>query len=215
MIGHLSGTLLETTTTHPFGWLVGVGSESTGIVGYQVLVPASPEYAMEPVGARVKLWVHTHVREDAFDLFGFRTSEEKELFESLIHVAGIGPKSALGIMAAAPAEKLIHAILDEDKSYLVGLPGIGKKTAERVILESKDLIRKKLEGGRLASLSKASPAKNFPAPSYKSTLRDEACLALVGLGYKEAEAFERVERVLSRPERPARVEDLIKSALQN
>jgi Holliday junction DNA helicase RuvA len=134
MIAHLRGTLLE---KHPNQVVV----EAAG-VGYDVMIPVSTFSALTDVGAEVRLRIHTHVREDAISLFGFVSQEEKSLFEKLISVSGIGPKLAITVLSGLATSELIQSIRSGQVANLVRIPGIGKKTAERMVLE----LRDKLEG---------------------------------------------------------------------
>lgn len=111
-----------------------------GGVGYDVTIPVSTYSEVPEVGAEVRLRIHTHVREDAFSLFGFATELEKSLFEKLIGVSGIGPKLAVTVLSGLRAEDLVQAIRSGDLPRLVKVPGIGKKTAERMVLELKDKV---------------------------------------------------------------------------
>src|SRR6516165_2861432 len=132
MIALLRGTLLE---KHPNQAIV-----ETGGVGYDVTVPVSTYTHLPEAGSEVKLRIHTHVREDALALFGFLTQDEKTLFEKLIGVSGIGPKLAITILSGLAAPDLIHSIRCGEVERLVKIPGIGKKTAERMVLELRDKL---------------------------------------------------------------------------
>lgn len=213
MIGYLKGKILE----HADGrMLVDVSS-----VGYQVTVPASAEYGRLLEGEAVELFIHTHVREDALDLYGFASRTEKELFLTLLTVNGIGPKGAIGILSKVDPASLIQAILTGDKVGLTQIPGIGKKTAERVVLELGEKMKKRVEAGEFGGLQAAVRNKqraakiSDPDISIAFDLFEDAKGALVGLGYKEQEASQILKRALSELETPPqRVEDLIRTALQ-
>ena len=223
MIGYLSGVILDYS---PGNVLVGVG-ESGARVGYSVCVPCLSAYDAWGVGSRIELFVHTHVREDALDLYGFASRAEKELFLTLLTVNGIGPKGAMNFLSKAETEQLVQAILEEDKATLVQIPGIGKKTAERVVLELADPLRKKVAAGilslpgtkasaRLADSSKRSnPSLTLKSGKTASPLVRDACDALLGLGYREGDALQLIERVLeSMDQPPLKVEELIRGALR-
>lgn len=218
MIGYLSGKVLD----HSNGrLLVGVGSGDAGVVGYSVMVPESAGHVGLVPGNPVELFIHTHVREDALDLFGFRTHAEKDLFLTLLEVSGIGPKSALGILTGAEAGQLIAAILKGDKGYLGRIPGVGKKTAERMVLELSDKIRKKMDAGVYAALQPPAGAMAAGSASYASPGRGggalvrDAVAALVGLGYREQDAESMVHKLIDEAETPPqKVEDVIRSALR-
>src|SRR5690242_16724436 len=132
MIAHLRGTILE---KHPNQVIV----ETTG-VGYDIQIPVSTYTTLGDAGSSVTLRIHTHVREDALQLFGFATAEEKLVFKRLISVSGIGPKLAVTVLSGLPTSDLINAIRSGDVQKLVRIPGVGKKTAERMVLELKDKL---------------------------------------------------------------------------
>ena len=115
------------------------------MVGYSVNVPRNSQYELLPNGKVIELFIHTHVREDQLDLYGFATKSEKELFLTLLSVNGIGPKGALSILSGADTSQLVQAIIEGDKALLTKLPGVGKKTAERMVLELSDSLRKKMD----------------------------------------------------------------------
>ncbi len=166
MIGQLRGILLE---KHPNEALVDVQG-----VGYQVSIPVSTFSALPDPGMEVKLRIHTHVREDAIALFGFFTSEEKGLFERLISVSGIGPKLGITVLSGLPVAELVGAIRSGNLAQLTRVPGIGKKTAERLVLE----LRDKLEGlgGKMPAGSPAAPARSL------SAVEEDVLSALMNLG---------------------------------
>ena len=130
MIAFLRGKLLE---KHPNQAIV-----ETGGVGYDVIIPISTFSSLSEQGSEIRLRIHTHVREDALQLFGFLTVEEKAVFERLIAVSGIGPKLAITVLSGLPTTDLIAAIREGRVEQLVRIPGVGKKTAERMVLELKD-----------------------------------------------------------------------------
>jgi Holliday junction DNA helicase RuvA len=170
MIAHLRGTLLE---KHPNQAIV----EAAG-VGYDVAIPVSTFSALPAAGAEVKLRIHTHVREDAIALFGFHTAEEKTLFEKLIAVSGIGPKLAVTVLSGIAAPELVGIIRAGDLARLVRIPGVGKKTAERIVLE----LRDKLEGLVAAPSGAPEPAAAWGA------VEEDVLSALANLGCQRAAA---------------------------
>jgi len=171
-------------------------------VGYQVHIPLSTYYSIPEEGGEVTLHIHTHVREDSLSLFGFADPAEKEMFLFLMSVSGIGPKLALAVLSSLSVQDLAAAILGSDDSKFYAIPGIGKKTAARMVLELKDKIK------QLASASSASTAKG----SVRAADGDDAISALVNLGYKRPLAEDAVRKVLQiRPE--LMVEGIIKQAL--
>lgn len=177
MIAHLRGTLLE---KHPNQAVV-----ETGGVGYDVAIPVSTFSSLPEPGVEVRLRVHTHVREDAIALFGFSTAEEKAIFEKLISVSGIGPKLALTALSGLSVADLSSAIRGGAADRLVRIPGVGKKTAERIILELKD----KLPAGPEAAAAVAPAGKDA-----LGALEQDVLSALVNLGCTAAAAETAVRK---------------------
>ena len=177
MIAHLSGTLLDKQLQR---LVVDVGG-----VGYDVQVPLSTFYAVGDVGARVALRIHTHVREDALQLFGFATPLEQSLFERLIAISGIGPRVALAVLSGIEPESLVRAIRDADLGRLTSIPGVGKKTAERLVVEMRD---------RLPKMAETMPPG---ASNAADDVRSDVLSALANLGYQRAAAERGLERVLT------------------
>lgn len=216
MIGYLKGRILE----HQDGkMLVAVsGGGDEGAVGYQVTIPHSPSYGAYLPGKLVELFVYTHVREDQLDLYGFTDRLEKDLFMTLLSVNGIGPKGAMSILSAAEPETLVGAILNGDKDSLTKIPGIGKKTAERVVLELGDTVRKKFDSGAYGG-SAARSGTGATAKPVQLSLKPENALvrdakdALIGLGYREQDTLSVLNQIM-KEHAPKRVEDLIRTALQ-
>jgi Holliday junction DNA helicase RuvA len=195
MIGHLRGTLVEKS---PSRLIVDVGG-----VGYEVLVPLSTFYALGDAGAPVTLRTHTHVREDVLALYGFITKLEQDLFERLIAINGVGPKLALAVLSGIEPGELIRAVRLQDVARLTAIPGVGKKTAERIGLELKDRLP--------VSLQAADPAPGAAAP--EDQLRDDLLSALINLGYQRGVAEKAIETMLKgQPER--RFEDALKAVLR-
>lgn len=164
MIAHLRGNLLE---KHP-----GTAIVDAAGVGYEVTVPISTFTRLPDVGENVSLHVHTHVREDALALFGFATKEEKQVFEKLIGVSGIGPKLAVTILSGLPTPDLISGIREGDVARLTRIPGVGKKTAERMVVELRD---------KLDFLPAGDGKKPAAAPAM-SELEQDVLSALLNLG---------------------------------
>jgi holliday junction DNA helicase RuvA len=223
MLGYLRGQILSTASESDGKLTVGVGSAELGMVGYSVNAPRNSQYDLLPVGKVIELFIYTHVREDQLDLYGFGTRSEKELFLTLLSVNGIGPKGGLSILSGSDPGQLIQAIIDGDKAFLTKVPGIGKKTAERVVLELADPLRKKMlagafpelraEAGSKKSSGKASGATSARSSGATSALRD-ATDALMGLGYREADVSSLLSKVLAEFDTPPKTEDLIKTALR-
>ncbi len=178
MIAHLRGTLLE---KHPNQAVVEAGG-----VGYDVTIPVSTFSALPDAGREVKLRIHTHVREDTIALFGFATAEEKMLFEKLISVSGIGPKLAITVLSGLAAVDLITAIRAGATERLVRIPGVGKKTAERMVLE----LREKLA----AVPGAAAGAAAADAPVPLNVLEQDVLSALMNLGCTAAAAEAAVKK---------------------
>jgi Holliday junction DNA helicase RuvA len=174
VIAHLRGRIFD---KQPNRIVVDVNG-----VGYDVAVPLSTFYGLGDAGAEIALRIHTHVREDALLLFGFATSLEQELFERLISVSGIGPKVALAVLSGIEPADLIKAIQRGDLARLTAIPGVGKKTSERIVLELKD---------RLPVLA------HTPAPegahTEPSALKDDVMSALMNLGYHRPLAEKAVD----------------------
>ena len=194
MIAYLRGRVLE---KHPNRLIIDV----TG-VGYDVQVPLSTFYACGEPGAEIALRVHTHVREDALALFGFATPLEQLMFERLISVNGIGPKLALAVLSGIDAHDLVRAIDRNDVARLVVIPGVGKKTAERICVELRDRLPKDVDRG-------TGDAATSPA----SAMRDDVVSALVNLGYHR-QAIDKVLDPLFASDREQRFEDLLRAALK-
>jgi holliday junction DNA helicase RuvA len=172
-----------------------------GGVGYRVVIPLSTFYRIGEPGEEVTLLTHTHVREDTLALFGFLTTDEQALFERLIAVSGVGPKLAVSILSGIEAADLVAALRASDVARLTRIPGVGKKTAERLVLELKD----KVQG--LAASEEATPAAS-PAASAKTDLVS----ALLHLGYSRPEAERGVDRALKEGE--GRFEELLRRTLR-
>ena len=194
MIAHLRGTILE---KHPNRVVVDVNG-----VGYDVAVPLSTFYVVGEPGTEVSLRVHTHVREDAIALFGFATVLELELFLRLIGISGIGPKVALAVLSGIEPPELVGAIERGDLARLTAIPGVGKKTSERIVLELKDRLPKATVAPALAGVAEAP------------VLRDDLLSALVNLGYHRPLAEKAVDAALKAAGRDAGFERTLKQALR-
>ena len=185
--------------------------ENQGI-GFGILVPLSVVSALPQTGNEVKIYTYMHVREDAMQLFGFLTKDELAMFQLLITVSGIGPKGALGILSVMDADALRFAILADDAKSISKAPGIGVKTAGRLILELRDkvdfeeAIEGALDRGEMNAAGRSSAGENGAAAN-------EAIQALVALGYSSAEAVKAVKKVAAAPDHT--VEDILKAALKN
>lgn len=191
MIGSLRGILAWKA---PPSLLV----EAAG-VGYELEAPMSTFYGLPAVGAEVRLLTHLVVREDAHVLYGFATDDERRLFRTLLKVSGVGPKIALGILSGISAEDFRQFVSGNDAAALTRIPGVGRKTAERLIVEMRD---------RLDGLSTMAPVAGA---TLRSGAEGEAFAALVALGYKPAEAERLLDAVAGSA---STTEELIRRALQ-
>jgi Holliday junction DNA helicase RuvA len=197
MIAHLSGTLRQKETQAVI--------IDTGGVGYEVHVPLSTFYSLPEIGDPVELHIHTHVREDSLALFGFQTPLEKGLFLLLISVSGIGPRLATNILSGMGPEELLEAIARGDAVRLQSIPGIGRKTAERMALELKEKAQK-AQGDLTAP-------KERPGETPDRKVLEDALSALVNLGYPLKTAKAAVEKAHAMG-RQQTLEGLIKEALR-
>jgi holliday junction DNA helicase RuvA len=193
MIGRLAGRLAEKSTDHVILDVAGVG--------YLVHIPLSTFYDLPDEGQPAALLVHTHVREDALTLYGFLSAREKELFSLLIGVSGIGPRVALTVLSGIPPTELIDALARQDLRRLTAIPGVGKKTAERMVLELKDRVL------RLSEPVSAAEPQDIGAEA------EDVASALVNLGYRKGDAERAADAVL-RKGRPADFGEFLKAALK-
>lgn len=195
MIGQLHGRLLDKSPTRV---LLDVNG-----VGYEIMIPLSTYEQLGSAGANTTLLTHLHVREDALQLYGFATSNEKQLFQLLLAVNGVGPKLAQGILSGCSVELFCAHVKQNAVSALTRIPGVGKKTAERLVMELRD---------RITQLDIAKDETG--APSGPAALSEEALLALVSLGYPRAEAEKAIRQALTE-NADLSLEELIKHALRN
>lgn len=179
----------------------------TGAIGYRIFVPANALERFGSVGSEVKMHTHLNVREDGWFLFGFLTEEELKMFEQLIKVSGVGPKAAMSIVSSMHPSQFGLAVLTDDVNAFVKAPGIGKKTAMRIILELKDKLKKE-KGSDVEALSR-SEIIDIDKPAGKI---QEAAGALIMLGYSVQEANRAVSRVFSDDKS---LEDIIRDALKS
>ncbi|HTP40173.1 MAG TPA: Holliday junction branch migration protein RuvA [Steroidobacteraceae bacterium] len=193
MIGSLNGVLAHKA---PPQLTVDVNG-----VGYELEAPMSTFYALPAAGERVRLLTHLVVREDAHVLFGFTTEEERGLFRNLLKVSGVGPRMALAILSGMTASSFSAHVLKEDVAALTRIPGVGRKTAERLIVEMRDRLARPA-GVELATAPGAAPA---------DSAESEAFSALIALGYKPGEAT----RMLAGAAAGASTEERIRHALQS
>ena len=193
MIALLRGQVFE---KHPNRLIVDVAG-----VGYDVQVPLSTFYTAGDPGSEIALRIHTHVREDQLSLYGFATALELAMFERLIAVSGIGPKLALSVLSGIETRDLVSAIQRNDLGRLTGIPGVGKKTAERMCVELRD------------RLPKAMAASDVP-PSPGDALREDLVSALINLGYHRQAIDKSLDKLVIRAGEQ-RFEDVLRSALKD
>jgi len=196
MIAFLSGKLISKQANTV---IVDVGG-----VGYEVMIPLSTFYEMGEIGADVQLRIYTSVREDAIQLFGFRTTRERELYLKLISVQGIGPKSGIAMLSGMSGDEIISAIRTDDLARLVSIPGIGRKTAERLVIELRDKVGELSDGS-----APRTSASQVPA----DTVFDDALSALVNLGYQKNAAEKALQQAVKDGAEMS-VQKLLRAALQ-
>ncbi len=192
MIGYLRGRVLEKRPNQVILEVQGVG--------YNVSIPVSTFYQLPDPPAEAQLHIHTHVREDALALYGFLTTGEKQVFEKLMSVSGIGPKLAITILSGLEVRELIPAIRGNDLVKLTHIPGVGRKTAERIVLELRDKLAVE-EGERAPMVAGLSP------------VQDDVLSALLNLGYQQAAAEKAISRAAEK-DKDAAFDTLLKRALQ-
>lgn len=199
MIAFLSGRLIEKSANSV---IVDVGG-----VGYEVAIPLSTFYEIGEVGETVELRIYTNVREDAIQLFGFKTQREKDLYLKLISVQGVGAKSGITMLSGMSADEIVSALRTENLAKLTSIPGVGRKTAERLVIELRDKVVE-LSAGVPAEASMAAAAGVGSEGVY-----DDALSALVNLGYQKNAAEKALQRV-RQDGVEANVQKLLRAALQ-
>ena len=186
MIAHLSGTLLSKQATSVIVDVSGVG--------YEVTIPLSTFYDLEDLGSTVQLRIYTHVREDALQLYGFKTARERELFLKIISVTGIGPKLGITLLSGMSADEMIASIRTNNLARLTLIPGVGRKTAERLIMELREKVAE-LSSAQLEEELGAKP--EVSAESTEDAVRADALSALLNLGYQRSGAEKAIDAALS------------------
>jgi Holliday junction DNA helicase RuvA len=174
-------------------------------IGYQVHVPLSTFYDLPQVGSTVSLHIHTHVREDALQLYGFQSPEEKALFVRLMSISGIGPRLAVNILSGISPAELVESLGHNNLARLISIPGVGRKTAERIMLELRD------------KLTALAPSHNATAPAKTAAdeaMNEDALSALLNLGYKKGVAQQAIENARKRLEGEITLETLLKESLR-
>jgi holliday junction DNA helicase RuvA len=184
MIAHLSGTLLSKQATSVIVDVSGVG--------YEVSIPLSTFYDLEDTGSKVQLRIYTHVKEDALQLYGFKTARERELFINFISVSGIGPKLGIALLSGMSADELIASIKSNNLARLTLIPGVGKKTAERLIVD----LREKMAALSTTQLEEETPEQAAEMSS-ADNVRTEALSGLMNLGYQRSAAEKAIDSALS------------------
>jgi holliday junction DNA helicase RuvA len=197
MIGQLRGQLLS---KKPSVLLLDVHG-----VGYEVFIPLTSFYELPDEGNEVTLKIHTHVREDALTLFGFRSQREKEFFHKLISISGIGPKLAIAILSGAQVEELAQALVEGNLGRLTAIPGVGRKTAERLVLELK---------GQMASFVLPEQLEAARQTSPNTMLEEDILSALTNLGYPRASAEKALSMVLRAADCERTFEDILRNTLK-
>ena len=198
LIAQLSGTL---ASKQPNSIIVDVHG-----VGYEITIPVTTFYVLGDVGSPVSLKIHTYVREDTLSLFGFATTRDKELFLKLTSVSGIGPKVAITMLSGIPTVELITAIMKNDLGRLVSVPGVGRKTAERLVVELRDKI------GKIALDDSEIPLVADAAPS-SSAIQEDTVAALIALGYPKPMAEKAVLSAM-REEGETSIQAVLKRSLK-
>ena len=197
MIGFLSGKILEKDANTV---IVDVGG-----VGYEVTIPLSTFYELGEIGSDVSLRIFTHVREDALQLFGFKTTRERDLYLKLISVQGIGAKSGITMLSGMSADEIVTAIRTNNVARLTSIPGVGRKTAERMVIELRDKIAELSVGAAAGSASTTTASTD--------AVFDDALSALVNLGYQR-NAAEKALQETAKDGTELTVQKLLRAALQ-
>ena len=202
MIAHLSGTLLS---KHATSVILDVGG-----VGYEVTIPLSTFYDLEDAGSLVQLRIYTHVREDALQLYGFKTARERELFLRLISVSGIGPKLGITLLSGMSADEMIACIRENNLARLTLIPGVGRKTAERLVVKLRDKVAS-LAVPEAEQAATAGAAASFT--STEDSIRADALSALLNLGYQRNAAEKAVTATINEGGEIS-VESILRSSLR-
>jgi len=186
MIAHLNGRLLAKEATSVIVDVAGVG--------YEVSIPFSTFYEVGDVGANVELRIYTHVKEDALQLYGFKTLLERQLFINLLSVSGVGPKIAIALLSGMTADELVNSIKNNNLARLTAVPGVGRKTAERLVVD----LREKMTA-LAASQVEETPGDRLDTSSASSDddVRSQALSGLLNLGYQKSAAEKAIDSVLS------------------
>jgi Holliday junction DNA helicase RuvA len=195
MIAHLSGKLFS---KQPNQLIVDVNG-----VGYEVTVPLSTFYEIGEIGTVIQLLIHTHVREDTLALYGFKTRKEKQMFEQLTSISGIGPKLGIGILSGMSVDELVPALRQNNLGRLTSIPGVGRKTAERLVVELRDKVAK----------IETTSADAMAAARSLSAMEEDVVSALVNLGYLKLQAERALQKTLTHLGEGQSFEALLKNSL--
>jgi len=177
-------------------------------IGYEILIPLSTYYELPEVGTEVGLFIYTVFKQDAILLVGFCTEKEKQLFKLMISIAGIGPRLAVNVLSGINSENLIQAIAGKDSKTLLKVPGLGKKMAERVILELRDKISEWKQDGQVKNIEDKQDMID------KSVIEEDAISALINLGYKNQAAKDAIDKVMSEDHENNSLDVILKEALK-
>jgi len=194
MLTYIKGILTEISPT--------VVTIDVGGIGHGILIPLSTFDKLPKIDTECKLLTYLHIREDIMQLYGFKTHDERDLFKKLISISGVGPKLALTILSGMTIDNLKNAIATSNTELLTGIPGIGKKTAERIIVELREKI----------SISKIKSSR--PIPKEDEIILKDAASALMNLGYKQASAQGAIEKALAETKTKISLEQILKKALK-
>jgi holliday junction DNA helicase RuvA len=175
-------------------------------IGYRIFIPLTTFYELPEEGQPVCLHVHTHVKPDAINLFGFYSIQERDLFQLMISVSGIGPKIAMNILSGITAGELVKAISGGDLGKLLGIPGVGRKMAERLILELKEKVARKMMSGQVPAADGEHKAGEM--------IREDVLSALVNLGYKNNTARDALDKVMQMTTENFTLDQLLKKTLK-
>jgi len=198
MIARINGTLIYKSVNH-------VIVDAHGI-GYRIFIPLTTFYELPETNRPVTLSIHTYVKQDAISLFGFNTDKEKDIFQLMISVTGIGPRLAMNILSGISAEELIRAVSKGSLDRLTGIPGVGKKMAGRMILELKDKVIKISPEDEISRID--------DEVDENEQVREDALSALINLGYKSNKAGSAVDKIISELSEPVTLDVLLKTSLK-
>ncbi|MGD0022651.1 MAG: Holliday junction branch migration protein RuvA [Smithellaceae bacterium] len=175
-------------------------------VGYRIFIPLTTFYELPEAGQIITLHVHTHVKQDAINLFGFYTVQERDLFQLMLSVSGIGPKMSLNILSGISVQEMLRAISSGDVRKLISIPGLGKKLAERLILELKEKVLKKMKVEEVPAIDNQQKINEI--------IREDVLSALINLGYKNNIAQDALNKVLYTSAEELAMDQLLKKTLK-